>query len=112
MKLNAYQIDFILDYFFTEKDMPGLRRIGHKMLTKGKCIVAGKDKASFGCVWDFVDVEEHEDFVDCLEHKMDVEKFLTSGFFKGVVEAKQEELRAEHRRLGMELASLGELLTK
>lgn len=43
MKLTQYQVDFILDTFFTGSErFAGWRNIAYKLLAEGKCTVAGE----------------------------------------------------------------------
>lgn len=76
MTLNETQIKTLLKLF--PMNCNGAESIARKLLTKGKCIVAGTEPIWRGGVGNFIKTKDAEDGVDCLEYTMDVETFISS----------------------------------
>jgi hypothetical protein len=81
--LTQNQIDFIVNkYFAPHKDKyAGAVNIGRKLLTQETVIVAGNDCIFNGGIGNFINTRKAENFVDCLEYKLDLYALRTSKMF-------------------------------
>jgi hypothetical protein len=79
--ITFHQRDFLLT-FFTNHEFAGWQNIAENLLSKGKCIVAGKECIWKGGIGNFIEISVAEDAVDCLLYKFDLEYFLSSEWYK------------------------------
>lgn len=102
-KLSECQKNFILEYFFKNKEYAGWKNIATKLLDEGKCIVAGKSCIWIGGIGNFITTTEAEDCFGCLKYEFDLEYFLTSRYYLEIsreyineLSTKISELEKEH----------------
>lgn len=93
--LTQNQIDFLLEYFFTNEKYAGWKNIATTLLIHGSCIVAGTT-----CIWDggignFIKTSPAENTIDCSLYEFDLEYFLTSKWY---IEVKNEHVKALNDR--------------
>lgn len=95
--LTENQKTFLLNYFFKNETYAGWKNIATKLLINGSCIVAGTDCIWKGGIGNFIQVNNTEEFVDCVKYKFDLEDFLSSEWFKEIHNSYITEL-AQHKR--------------
>jgi hypothetical protein len=94
-KLTEVQKNFIYKTFFKNSNYAGWGAVAEKLLTKGKCIVAGTKCIWVGGIGNYIKTKEAEEAVDCLEYTFDLNSFLKSNYFKE--ELKFHVLQCEAR---------------
>ena len=87
-ELNEAQKEFIIG-LFTNHEFNGWRRIAEILITKGSCIVAGKESIWNGGIGNFIKTSETDNAIDCLKYEFDLDEFLNSVIF---IDAYQEQL--------------------
>lgn len=97
MKLNERQIEFISKMFANE--CAGANSIARKLLTNGKCVVAGRSKIWYGGIGNFITDKPAEDAVDCTELTLDLDCFLSSQWFKNAAENELLQLQDARNKL-------------
>ena len=69
-------------FFYSPNNLPGISRIGEKLLADGKVIVAGPTNVFNGFeVNEFIKTSPAPDTIDCLLYEFDLEGFLESDVF-------------------------------
>lgn len=91
MTLTEHQTKFILENFF-RNDYAGWENIARKLLTTGKCVVAGNR-----CIWirgigNYITTTEADGYFGCLVYKFDLYYFLTSAWFNEIYDNYVERL--------------------
>jgi len=83
--LTGNQINYLKGFFGEDNE-----NVANKLLTTGKCVVAGDGKLWHGGIGNFIRITDAEDFVDCKHLNFDVDEFLSSEWFK---ESLQNEIQ-------------------
>lgn len=87
-ELTESQKNFILDNFFKHEDYAGWKNIATALIENGTCVTPNT-QSGFS-IWrkknigTFIDVETADEFIDCVRYKFDLDKFLSSDWFKHV----------------------------
>lgn len=104
IKITENQKNFLLKFFESDK-YPGALSIGEKLITNGKCIVAGSNCIWKGGIGNFIKLSEpiDVDVVGCVEYSFDLDYFMTSEWYKEIKEEYLKELRAEYKALCLKL---------
>jgi len=92
--LTDTQIEFILT-FFKNTSYHGWKEIATKLLKNDYCIVAGTINIWKGGVGNFVKVTPSDDFFGCVKYTFDLKSFLSSNYFKDVIESKLIDVKEE-----------------
>lgn len=107
--LSEYQNNFILEFFKNSADMrrfPGWESIAKKLISTGRCIVAGDKSIWNGGIGNFIKTSESEDAIGCLLYEFDLEYFLTSKFYKERVNTHISNLLSYRKKIDQEYADL------
>jgi hypothetical protein len=110
--LSDYQKEFLLEYFFKNKEYAGWRNIANKLLEKGQCIVAGKERIWLGGIGNFIKTEEAEDAVDCTLYKFDSEEFFTSEWYKSIRNSYIDILSIKKKDIDKEYKEINQLVNQ
>lgn len=110
MKLNNQQIDFLLDFF--PATISGAKEIAKKLLTNGKCIIAGTNPIWVGGIGNFIKTKPVEDAYQCTELTLDLEMFLESEWFKDEAQGKLLEVQRNIYDLQSKAIDITELIEK
>lgn len=106
--LTKNQFEFILNFFLNEK-YPGWKNIAEKLIKKGKCIVAGKDRIWMGGIGNFIETNDTDEAVGCMLYSFDVANFLESEMYKEKALANLQKKKEDLEALLQEYNELNEL---
>ena len=98
MDLTYKQREFLLHNFFKNESYPGWRDIATKLLDNGYCVVAGDSCIWQGEIGNFITTKESDLFIKCLEYFFDLNKFLSSKWFKSFYQFHLDELVLEKKQ--------------
>lgn len=89
--LTSEQLEFLYSCF--TKNGISHKEITHKLINDGVCVISGKwnyfDNSS---LCGFIQVEDAEEFIDCLRYKFDLSKFIQTKYYQELYEAYKIEL--------------------
>lgn len=85
-KLNETQLNFLLKSFFRNAEVndiyPGWKNIATKLITNGRCVVAGDTCIWRGGIGNFIEIVDSEEFEGCVEYRFDLQSFTKSEYYK------------------------------
>ncbi len=110
MKLNERQVEFISKIFPNE--CAGAPSIARKLITTGKCIVAGRGKIWYCGIGNFITDKPAEDAVDCTELTFDLDGLLSSEWFKDIAQGELLEVQRGLNELQSQGMAIAELIKK
>ena len=110
MVLNETQIKLLLKLF--PMNCNGAENIARKLLTNGKCIVAGLEPIWRGGVGNFIHAKEAEDAVDCLEYTLDIKTFISSNMVQDHIDTALALSRRDLQEKQNAVMAIAELLEK
>lgn len=111
-KLNAKQLDFLIEKFFHVESVAGSAQIARQLLQTGHCIVAGRDRVWRGGVGNFLTASPAKDAIGCTHLSIDVDEFLSSVWAQQELSDREQTLRKKIRELQDSLAALRRLMRK
>jgi hypothetical protein len=104
--LTPNQLNFLVKFF-----EPNLySNIAIKLLTTGKCIVAGTEPIWKGGIGNFIQTSNYVEGVGCLLYTFDLNNFLISKYFRERLEQEIKDLDFKADLLQIESSELKELL--
>lgn len=109
-ELKEKQITLILKMF--PDTCAGAKEIARKLITNGKCIVAGTSPIWRGGIGNFIKTKNAENAVDCLEYTFDVDYFITSDFFQEFAHHELDQIRRELQSIQDTAMCVAELVKK
>jgi len=110
MILNETQIKTLLKLF--PIDCNGAENIARKLLTNGKCIVAGTQPIWRGGVGNFIKTKNAEDAFECLEYTLDIKSFILSDFVQDYLDTALQLSRRELQEKQNVVMCISELIQK
>ncbi len=104
--LTENQKEFLFNHFFKYEIYAGWKSIANSLLETGECVVAGDRCIWLGGVGNFIEVQNSDRFIGCVKYKFDLEYFITSEYFKQIVESYTEQLVEKKKQLDSELVDI------
>ena len=96
-KFTENQTQYLLT-FFENDEYTGWKNIALKLITNGKCIVAGEKCIWNGGIGNFIETKNMEDAIGCLQYEFNVDNFMNSNYFKELINNKISQLSDNKRR--------------
>lgn len=94
MEYTENQLNLILRFFQSNKNVDW-KKIATKLITDGKCVVAGKEPIWLGGVGNFIKTYFDEQYIDCLVYEFDVNNFMESEMFREAINHYITELQTQ-----------------
>lgn len=111
MQLTDNQRWFIMENFFKNEEYVGWRNIATKLLSNGKCIVAGNKCIWVGGIGNFIATQPAKDAVDCLEYTFDLKSFIKTNWFKDIYAQYFEQITKELEQKKQKVFEIEQLTT-
>lgn len=110
MKLNERQIEFISKLFSDE--CAGANTIARKLISTGKCIVAGSNRIWYSGIGNFITDKPAEDAIYCTELTFHLQSFIDSELFKDIVQHELLQIQEAVKELKKQEMSIAKLIKK
>lgn len=110
MKLDERQIEFISKLFPNE--CAGANTIARKLISTGKCIVAGSDRIWRGGIGNFITDKPAENAIDCTELTFNFQSFISSELFKDIIQNELLQIQEAIKELKKQEMSIAKLIRK
>lgn len=107
-ELTEIQKNFLIDNFFGS-NFAGAKNVAEILLEKGNCIVAGKDCIWKGGIGNFIKTSEAEEAYGCLKYNFNLGEFLSSLWYKEVIDSYLHSLKAKEKELSNKIEELSNL---
>jgi hypothetical protein len=108
-QLTKTQKDFLIEKFFKNEKFAGAKNVAEKLLEKGECIVAGEECIWRGGIGNFIKTTKADDVFGCLKYSFNLEYFMTSEFFKNIVDREKKDLCLSIKAMEQKYAEISEL---
>jgi hypothetical protein len=105
MKLTDYQIDFIVETFFTNH-----KEGARKLVENGSLIIAGDDRLWIGGVGNFIATSRPSNMIGCMLYEFEYESFISSSFYREYVEKHISILQEQRTKIKTQINQLYDLL--
>lgn len=96
--LTEAQKKFLLKIFEINTDtnkLPGWKGIAENLINHGGCIVAGEKSIWHGGIGNFINTSHAEGTIGCLMYKFDANYFMTSEWYKELLQVHKQALKLE-----------------